>query len=95
MPDSRQKLYDAVSSKYDLGTFEEFSQKMNDGESRKKLYGQISQDFDLGTVDDFESKMGMTTSPTGDAKKKYRFPIRITIEYTGRKVGIRNPFYFK
>ena len=58
MPDSRKKLYDAISNEFDLGTFEEFNSKMNIPESRKKLYESVSIDFDLGTFDEFESKVG-------------------------------------
>lgn len=58
MPDnSRQKLYNALSSQYDLGTFEEFDSKMNNPESRKKLYNAVSQSFDLGDFNTFESKV--------------------------------------
>jgi hypothetical protein len=59
MPDSRKKLYDAISSEFDLGTFEEFNSKMDIPESRKKLYESVSVDFDLGTFDEFESKVGV------------------------------------
>ena len=38
MPDPRQKLYNTLSSKFDLGTFDEFNSKMDNPESRKKLY---------------------------------------------------------
>lgn len=57
MPDPRQKLYSALSSKFDLGTFDEFNSKMNNPESRKKLYNSVSSNFDLGSYDEFESKV--------------------------------------
>lgn len=58
MPDPRQKLYSALSSKFDLGTFDEFNSKMDNPESRKKLYNSVSSNFDLGSYDEFESKIG-------------------------------------
>lgn len=64
MPDSRQKLYNALSSQFDLGSFDEFNSKMNNPDSRKKLYSAVSSKFDLGSFDDFESKIG------GVSKKK-------------------------
>lgn len=57
MPDPRQKLYNALSSKFDLGTFDEFNSKMDNPESRKKLYSSVSSNFDLGSYDEFESKI--------------------------------------
>lgn len=60
MPDSRQKLYNALSSQFDLGSFDDFNSKMNNPDSRKKLYSAVSSKFDLGSFDDFESKIGGT-----------------------------------
>lgn len=57
MPDPRKKLYSALSSKFDLGTFDEFNSKMDNPESRKKLYNSVSSNFDLGSYDEFESKI--------------------------------------
>jgi len=64
MPDSRQKLYNALSSQFDLGSFDEFNSKMNNPDSRKKLYNSVSSSFDLGSFDEFESKIA------GAPKKK-------------------------
>jgi hypothetical protein len=57
MPDSRKKLYDLISSEYNLGSFEQFNAKMDSPESRKKLYGLVSQKFNLGSFETFESKV--------------------------------------
>jgi hypothetical protein len=57
MPDPRKKLYSALSSKYDLGSYEEFNSKMNNPESRKKLFTAVSQNFDLGSYNEFENKV--------------------------------------
>lgn len=57
MPDPRKKLYSTLSSKFDLGTFDEFNSKMDNPESRKKLYNSVSSNFDLGSYDEFESKI--------------------------------------
>ena len=57
MPDPRKKLYSALSSKYDLGSYEEFNSKMNNPESRKKLFTIASQNFDLGSYNEFENKV--------------------------------------
>jgi len=63
MPNSRKKLYEALSNNFDIGTYDEFDKKMNDPQSRQKLYNHVSQSFDLGSYDEFESKIG--------GKKKY------------------------
>ena len=60
MPDSRQKLYNALSNQFDLGSFDEFNSKMNNPESRKKLYNYVSSSFDLGSFDEFETKIAGT-----------------------------------
>lgn len=57
MPDKIQVLYDAVSSEYDLGSFNEFKSKMADPGKRKALYDAIGKDYDLGTFDDFNRKI--------------------------------------
>lgn len=65
MPEeSRKKLYNAISSQFDLGSFEEFDTKMNDKTSREKLYKAVSQSFDLGSFDEFETKITPTPPPT-------------------------------
>ena len=60
MDDSRKKLYNALSTRFDLGTFEEFDNKMGYEESRQKLYEIVSKDFDLGDYDTFNAKLGNT-----------------------------------
>jgi len=57
MPDPRKKIYDALSSNYNLGSFEDFNKKMDNKESRQKLYNSVSKDFDLGSYNEFESKV--------------------------------------
>jgi hypothetical protein len=57
---SRKKLYSALSSQFDLGSYEEFNAKMDNPESRKKLYGAVSNSFDLGSYEEFESKVAST-----------------------------------
>lgn len=60
MPDGEKlkKIYDAVSTKYDLGSYDEFAQKLQDPTRRKKLYDAVSQDFDLGDYTTFNQKLG-------------------------------------
>jgi hypothetical protein len=58
-PESRKKLYDAVSIKFDIGSFDEFNKKMDDAASRKKFYDSVSNDFDLGDFNTFEGKISL------------------------------------
>lgn len=58
-PESRKKLYDAVSTKFDIGSFDEFNKKMDDAASRKKFYDSVSNDFDLGDFNTFEGKISL------------------------------------
>jgi DNA repair exonuclease SbcCD ATPase subunit len=53
----KKVLYDAVSKKYDLGTYDEFDKKLKDPNKRKALYDYIGKEFELGTYQDFESKI--------------------------------------
>lgn len=57
MPDNIQVLYDAVSSKYDLGSLKDFRSKISDPRNRKALYDAIGKDYDLGTFDDFNKRI--------------------------------------
>lgn len=52
-------LYDAVSSDYELGTYDEFKEKLKDPSKRQALYDAISSDYNLGTYDEFESKINI------------------------------------
>lgn len=70
MPDSRKKLYDQLSSQYDLGTFDQFNAKMDSPESRKKLYDAISGEYDLGDYKTFESKVVQTPPLTGTVRSQ-------------------------
>ena len=60
--ESLKKLYDGVSTRYDIGDFNTFSNKMQNPDSRKRFYDQVSQNFDIGNYDTFEAKVS-TTAP--------------------------------
>ena len=62
--DKIKLLYDAVSSEYDLGSYEEFAYKLQDANKRKALYDAIGSKYDLGSFEDFEFKV------SGKVKKK-------------------------
>lgn len=57
--ESRKNLYDSISTKFDIGSFDEFNQKMDNSESRKKLYESVLDDFDLGDFNAFEEKISL------------------------------------
>lgn len=65
-----QVLYDAVSKEYDLGTYEEFSQKLQDPEKRKAFYNGVGSTYSLGTYEEFETKI----SPSLKKKKEESQP---------------------
>lgn len=50
-------LYDAANGPFDLGSYEEFNQKLQDDEKRKLFYDAAKSKFDLGTFDEFSSKV--------------------------------------
>lgn len=55
--DKRKSLYDKISTKYDLGSFDEFSAKLDQPGKIKSLYDKLSNDFDLGDYAEFEGKL--------------------------------------
>lgn len=61
MEDNKKKLYDALSEEYDLGTFEQFSSDIEDGDKRRKLYDATSGEYDYGDYDTFSSMLGFGT----------------------------------
>lgn len=64
MPDEKLKaLYNATSQDYNLGTYEEFSAKMQDPEKRKAYYGAVGQKYNLGSFEEFEGKVAPDNSP--------------------------------
>ena len=62
--DKIKLLYDAASSEYDLGSYDEFAVKIQDPSKRRALYDAIGVKYDLGSYSDFESKV------VGSVKKK-------------------------
>lgn len=58
MEDKRKALYNTLSEEYNLGTYEDFTTKLNDESKRRALYDAASQDYDLGTYEDYSKKLG-------------------------------------
>lgn len=56
----KQKLYDALSGEYDLGTYEEFERNIGDSVKRRKLYDAASADYDLGDYESYSKRIGPT-----------------------------------
>ena len=55
--DKRRILYDAVSKDYELGTYEEFSAKLDNPTKRKAFYDGVGSEYQLGSYEEFESKV--------------------------------------
>jgi broad specificity phosphatase PhoE len=56
-------LHTAIGKEYNLGSFDEFKQKIQDPTKRQKLYDAVGKEYDLGSYDDFESKLGFKGKP--------------------------------
>lgn len=56
--DNKRKLYNALSEEYDMGTYEQFCNDLNDETKRRKLYDSTSEEYDYGSWDDFSSQLG-------------------------------------
>ena len=63
--DKTKVLYDAVSKDYNIGSYDEFSKKLQDPVKRKAFYDGVGNEYSLGTYDEFSSKVGGS-----DLKKK-------------------------
>jgi len=60
-------LWNTVSKEYNIGTYDEFSSKMQDREKRKAFYNTVGKRYNLGkTFIEFENKI----------KKKRRITFR-------------------
>lgn len=61
-----EKLYQVVSGRFNIGTFEEFSSKMTDTGSRKRFYDLVStRGFDLGDYNKYEQRLSKREVPKG------------------------------
>ena len=56
MEDKRKALYDALAGEYDLGSYEDFTEKLNNENKRKALYDAAAQDYNLGTYEEYSEK---------------------------------------
>ncbi len=58
MNDEYKALYEAVSNKFSIGTFEEFEARMQSPEDRKRFYDAVSKKgFSLGGYDEYEERL--------------------------------------
>lgn len=57
MDDNRRKLYDALSADYDMGTYDQFAQDVQDESKRRKLYDAIKGEYDLPDFDGFSTQL--------------------------------------
>lgn len=62
---NRRKLYDAVAPRIgDIGTWNEFNNKLNDESNRRKLYDALSPRIgDIGTWDEFNARIYQAPEP--------------------------------
>lgn len=68
--DELQKLYNAVSAKFDVGEYDSFRSKMDTPEKRRSFYDAVTKKgFDLGEYDVYESRLGkpLEVSDSGSA----------------------------
>ena len=58
--DNSKKLWDALSQDYDMGSYEEFVNDIQDEAKRRKLYDAISEEYDLPDFDGFSQQLGIS-----------------------------------
>ena len=58
MEEDLKKLYESISTKFDVGSFDDFSAKMETEEMRKSFYDTVSgKGIDLGDYEEYESRL--------------------------------------
>jgi len=82
-------LYDAVSKDYNVGSFDEFSKKLQDPSKREAFYKGVGSEYNLGSYDEFSKKIGLvekknlggTLSPTElPASLPSQLPKRLNVD---------------
>ena len=68
--DNKRKLYDALSQDYDMGSFEQFCEDINDDSKRKKLYDATINEYDYGDYETFSSQLMGTPKPKSQQQKE-------------------------
>ena len=65
--DNSRKLYDALNGQFDdLGSYEEFAQKIKEESNRLKLYNKVKEKAmfnDLGSYEEYSAKLGYEVKP--------------------------------
>ena len=65
-----KKLYDALKDGYNIGTYDEFRQKLQSEENRRKVYEAAKGEFNLGSYEDYTTKLGFTYNPNTQQPKE-------------------------
>ena len=83
-PSKRRLLYDAVSKDFNLGTYDEFNEKIKNPEKRRLLYDKVGAKYNLGSFDEFNSKLD-EQEPNAPKKKLVQSILR-TVRYLLAKI---------
>ena len=71
MDDKKKTLYDALSTMYELGSYDDYTKKLNDDNKRRALYDAAKDTFELGDYDTFSRNLGygdVAAPPKDDTK---------------------------
>ncbi len=60
--DNILQVYEVMNSKYNVGSYEEFKQRLTDPENRKQVFDEIAKDYDIGSYSDFDQHLGLGIS---------------------------------
>ena len=86
-----QKIYDVLKSQFDIGTLEQFREKMNDANNRRRVYETLGTAYDVGTYEEFENKIGRQQEETNETPYR-RFELNDVVDTPLEKVEYYNPF---
>jgi len=103
--DKTKVLYDAVSKDYNVGSFDEFSKKLQNPSKREAFYKGVGSEYSLGSYDEFSKKVGAvekknlggTVSPTElPASSPSQLPKRLNVDVlayadNGQKAAVPQP----
>jgi hypothetical protein len=103
---SLKRLWEGISKKFNIGSYDDFKVAMSDPIRRKKFYDVVTaKGFDIGTYQEFETKIGVITqqspSPTTNIfdcllkDSDLKFDKRNNyVRYDGVSEDTKKPFYW-
>ncbi len=92
--DDKRKLYDVLANDYAIGTFDEFSENIQDESKRRQLYDATIGRYELGNYEEFSSRLGFGSSKKSASDDSHVFTdkqLGIQEEETQKSASVEMP----